>query len=166
MAMSVAVGCATGNGPDATAQEGAADQAKAPEERRTDSDTFRIGVWELDLLALDLEPRGTTFRMLDFKIFKLLEVGTGDDYHSFSLVEIPDLFNVLTTRHEGPTSEHRLADLQALALAVVRLDKESDRESETHVLKIPVAGSLYGHETDGAEEKYRVLYVFAWDAES
>jgi hypothetical protein len=103
--------------------------------------------------------------MLDFKILKLFEFGLGDEYHSFSLVEMPDLLNVVTSRHEGPTYEHRLADLQALALAVLRLDRESARESELHLLKVPVVGSFYGHETDGPEEKHRLLYVFGWDEE-
>ena len=51
----------------------------------------------------------------------------------------------------------------ALALAVLRLNKESERESEAHLLKIPVAGSFYGHEVDGADEKNTFLYVFGWD---
>jgi hypothetical protein len=162
-AMSLAVGCATGNGPGAAAQGADAKPPIALEERRTESHTFRIGFWELDFLALDLEPRGATFRILDFKILKALEIGWGDDYHSFSVVEMPDLLNVLTTRHEGPIYEHRLADLQALALAVLRLDQDSARESEMHLLKVPVIGSIYGQETDGPKETHKVLYLFAWD---
>ena len=111
-------------------------------------------------VALDLEPRGATFRLLDFKILKVLDIGWGDDYHSFSVVEMPDLLNVLTTRHEGPVSEHRFVDLQALALAAMRLVKKSEREAETQVLKIPLLGSLYGHEIDGATEEHTVLYLY------
>jgi hypothetical protein len=158
----LAAACATRSDPPAV---GDVSLAAPSETRRTESKTFKLAIWEFDFLALDLEPRGTTFRAMDFKIFKVLEIGGGPDYHSFSLVEFPDLLNVLTTRHEGPTYEHRLADVQALALAVLRLDKESARESETHLLKIPVAGSFYGHEVDGAEEKHKVLYVFGWDTE-
>jgi hypothetical protein len=103
--------------------------------------------------------------MLDFKILKLLEAGGGTDYHSFSLIEMPDLLNVITTRHEGPISEHRLVDLQALALAVFRMVKTSAREAETHLLKIPLIGSLYGHETDDAKEMHKIFYLFRWETE-
>jgi hypothetical protein len=165
LAMSVALGCATGSGSDPAAHEVEVSSPTGPEKPRTESHTFRIGFWELDFLALDLEPRGATFRIFDIKILKLLEIGWGADYHSFSVVEFPYLLNVLTTRHEGPTYEHRLADVQALALAVLRVGKASPRESEAHLLKVPVVGSLYGHEADGPEETYKVLYVFAWDTE-
>jgi hypothetical protein len=161
--------CASTGGAPVTqgTQVAAAGDAPVPvaEKPRTDSRTFRIGIWEFDLLALDLEPRGTTFRMLDFRIFKALEVGGGSDYHSFSVVSIPHILDVLTTRHEGPTYEHRLADLQALALAFLRLTKESERKYDTHLLKIPVAGSLYGREVDGATDNQTFLYVFGWDHE-
>lgn len=160
-ALLLSTGCATGSTP-VEAKVGVASSAPPVSTHRTDSRTFRIGIWEFDLLALDLEPRGATVRMLDLKIFKGLEVGGGSDYHSVSLVEIPDLLNVFTTRHEGPTYEHRFGDLQALALAALRFDKESERESEAHVLKIPVAGSFYSHEVDGTEDKHSLLYVFGW----
>lgn len=164
-AMSVALGCATGTAPAADEQETAASDRIAPEKQPVSSRVFRFGIWELDLLALDLEPRGTTFRMLDFKILKALEIGWGDDYHCFSLLEIPDLLNVMTTRHEGPGSEHRLVDVQALALAVVRLVKQSERETETHLLKAPLLGSIYGSETDGPERKNTALYLVRWESE-
>jgi hypothetical protein len=152
--VSVALGCATGNTPTA------AEPQAAPETQYQEPRTFRLGFWEIDLLALDREPRGTTFRMLDFRILKALEIGSGADYHSFSLVEMPDLLNVVTTRREGPTSEHRLVDLQALALAVLRLVRPSEQESETHLIKIPLVGSLYGYETDGIMEKQTILYLY------
>ena len=164
-AVSVALGCANGVTPYVAAAKGTAERHASLEQPRMDKQTFRLGIWEFDLLALDLEPRGTTFRMLDFKILKLLEIGAGADYHSFSLVEMPDLLNLITTRHEGSTSEHRLVDLQMLALSALRLDEESARESETHVLKVPVVGSLYGHEVDGSEESYKALYLIRWDGE-
>jgi hypothetical protein len=163
--ISVALGCASGVGPSVAAQTETAVPPAALEKPRAGSHGFRLGLWELDLLALDLEPRGTTFRMLDFKILKGLEIGGGDDYHSFSLIEMPNLLNVVTTRREGPTYEHRVADLQALALALLRLGKKSANESETHLLKVPVAGSLYGHDVDGPAEKRRLLYLFGWESE-
>jgi hypothetical protein len=163
--LSVALGCATGTGPEADAQADAASEETALEKQPAGPRTYRLGIWEFDLLALDLEPRGTTFRMLDFKILKLLEIGGGEDYHSVSLVEMPVLLNVFTTRHEGPVSEHRLVDLQALALAVGRFVKKSARETETHLLKIPVIGSLYGRDTDGGNDKHTVLYLIRWETE-
>jgi hypothetical protein len=163
--LSVALGCATGTAPVADAQANAGDAETTLEKQPRTPRTYRLGIWEFDLLALDLEPRGTTFRMLDFKILKLLEIGGGEDYHSVSLVEMPVLLNVLTTRHEGPVHEHRLVDVQALALAMGRYVKESARELETHLLKIPVVGSLYGYETDGAEKKHTVLYLVRWETE-
>jgi hypothetical protein len=158
--VSVALGCSTGNLTTAVVEQGAAPPLPALEKQDTGLRTFRLGFWEIDLLALDREPRGTTFRFLDFKILKALEIGSGADYHSFSLVEMPDLLNIVTTRHEGPVSEHRFVDLQALALAAMRLVKKSEREAETQVLKIPLLGSLYGHEIDGATEEHTVLYLY------
>lgn len=164
--LSVALGCATSGTPDVAAQPPPAAERHAELERpRTEPLTLRLGFWEIDFLALDLEPRGTTFRLLDFKILKVLEVGWGADYHSVSLVEMPDLLNGLTTRHEGPSYEHRLADVQMLALAPLRVVKTSARESEAHLLKVPVVGSLFGREIDGSEKKYGVLYLFRWETE-
>ncbi len=163
VAAALALGCASDSPPpDATSGSAAAAAKTAPEAR---SRTYRLGFWEFDLFALDLEPRGTTFRMLDIRIFKLLEVGGGKDYHSFSLVEMPQLFNVLTTRHEGPTHEFRVADVQALALALVRDTAESRTEKETHVLKVPVVGSMFGREIEGGTEKQMYLYVFRRELE-
>jgi hypothetical protein len=159
-ALSVALGCATGASPPTAEQGSPAEPQAGPETQHREPRTFRLGFWEIDLLAVDREPRGTTFRMLDFRILKLLEIGSGADYHSFSLAEIPDLLNVITTRHEGATSEHRFVDLQALALAALRLVRLSEQESETHLLKIPLVGSLYGHETDGIVEKQTILYLY------
>ena len=132
--------------------------------------TFRIGFWVFDLFAVDVEPKGTTFRMLDFRIFKLLEIGSGEKYHSFSLVELPYLLNLATTRSDGLTYEHRLLDVQAVDLAIARHRKASPKDAETHVLKIPIVGSAYGRDVqvtqpdDESPEEIReremVLYVF------
>jgi hypothetical protein len=166
-AMSAALACAAASAPEIAAQASEASSQPAPEAERAGPRTFRIGVWELDLLALDLEPSGTTFRMLDFKILKVLEIGRGADYHSFSLVEIPDLLHVISTRREGSTSEHRFVDLKALELAALRVVRthSSAEESETHLLKIPLLGSLYGHEIDGESERHKVLYLGRWETE-
>lgn len=171
--LALAIGCASTSGPALSAGGTSGPQAvatvaaaaKPAKPRRTDSRTFRIGFWEFDLLAMDLQPRGITFRVLDLAIAKALEIGGGHDYHSVSVLEIPHLLNVLTTRHEGPTYEHRLADLQALALAALRMTKESERKHDAYLLKIPVAGSLYSHEVDGGTEKHSLFYVFGWTHE-
>jgi hypothetical protein len=164
-ALWVAPGCASGNGPSPASETDATTPEATPQNQPTEPRTHRLGVWELDLFALDLEPRGTTVRMLDFKILKILEIGAGDDYHSVSLVEMPDLLNIITTRHEGPTSEHRLVDVQMLALAVLRLVRTSAREMETHLIKIPLLGSLYGHEKDGDKETHKILFLLRRDKE-
>jgi hypothetical protein len=167
-AVSVALVCASGAAPPAAPQETEAEGQAAPEEPQETRQSHRLGLWEFDLLALDREPRGTTFRMLDFKILKVLEIGRGAKYHSFSFIEIPELLNLVTTRREGPDAEHRFADVQALSLAVMRMVEEnaSPPESELHLLKIPVVGSLYGQEVSGAAEMHRLLYLFSWETES
>jgi hypothetical protein len=127
--------------------------------------TFRIGFWELDLVALDYEPRGTTFRLLDLAIFRLLDVGSGPDYHSFSLVEVPVLLNVFTTRREGITRELRVVDVQALALAFVRHLRESESTVETHFLKLPILGSLFAYQEDHGLEERTFLFLFRTESE-
>ena len=159
-----ALGCANGMAPLAAVADAAPPVAVAapePEEYRT----FRLGFWEVDLFALDFEPRGTTFRLLDLKILKVLEIGSGPDYHSFSLVEMPVLLNVITTRHEGPVQEHRFADVQALAFAPVRVLRESEDSAETHFLKVPILGSAYSRTIDGPTEHQTYLYLFRREME-
>lgn len=173
LAGAVALGCATSTPPqeesveaDISLTDPAAEEAPLePQETPPRSRTLRLGFWEIDLFALDLEPRGTTFRMLDFRIFKLLEVGFGENYHSVSLVEMPNLLNAITTRHEGIAHEHRFADVQALAVAVTRVLREDRDDAETHVMRLPVVGDFYGHELEGGEESRTILYLFRQDLE-
>ncbi|CAG1007398.1 hypothetical protein MYXO_03582 [Myxococcaceae bacterium] len=110
--------------------------------------SFRIGFWAFDLFAVDREPRGTTFRLLDFKIFKLFEFGQGEDYQAVSVLEMPDLFSPFTARREANTSETHVLDFEALSFAVFRGGRESESPEQTHVLKLPVLGSVYSMEND------------------
>jgi hypothetical protein len=150
---------------ESVTQEGAAvepgSEAAAEDEYRT----FRLGFWELDLLALDFEPRGTTFRLLDFRILRLLEIGGGPEYHAFSLVEMPVLFNVFTSRRDGITRELRIADVQAVATAVVRHTRESESEYQTHLLKLPVIGSFFSRQRDDGTEHQTFLFLFRREVE-
>jgi hypothetical protein len=103
--------------------------------------------------------------MLDFKILKVLEIGRGAKYHSFSFIEIPELLNLVTTRREGPDAEHRFADVQALSLAVMRMVEEnaSPPESELHLLKIPVVDrSRTGGER---RSEMRISLPLRWETE-
>jgi hypothetical protein len=162
-AVTLAPGCATATQAAEEAAElepAVEDVAPGTEAPESKYRKLRLGFWEIDLIALDREPRGTTLRLLDLKILRLLEVGFGEDYYSVSLVESPELLNVFTSRREGPSYEHRLLDLQALALAVGRATSESDDESSMNLLKMPILGSAYGHETEPVEERWNVLYVF------
>jgi hypothetical protein len=135
--------------------------AEAEEEYRT----FRIGFWELDLLALDVEPRGTTFRLLDFRILRLLEIGSGPEYHSFSMLEVPPLLNVFTTRRDGIERELRIVDIQAVATAVTRHLREAEDVYETHFFKLPVIGSLFSRQRDDGTEHQTYLYLFRREVE-
>lgn len=135
--------------------------APVPKPPEPDGNDFRIGFWEIDFLALDHEPRGTTFRFLDFKIFRFLEVGQGPDYQAFSLFEMPQLLNLFTTRREGDTRELRVLDVQAISLAMARQTQESQNASSSELLKLPVLGSVFAVET--AEEQptiERQTYLF------
>jgi hypothetical protein len=109
---------------------------------------FRIGFWEIDFFAVDQEPRGSTFRFLDFKIFRLLEVGQGTDYQAFGLFEMPELLSLFASRREGSSRELRVFDVQAIALALVRQIQTNEGESQTHILKLPVIGSVVSFEVD------------------
>jgi hypothetical protein len=161
IAIFVVSGCSTTKPPvEGTAAAG----APAAKEANSEPRTHRLGFWEIDLLAVDTAANRTTFRLLDFRIFKLLEIGSGEQYHSFSLVEMPVLLNILTTRRDGVTYEGRFIDVQAIALALARATRESTRKSETHFLKLPVIGSLYGREVDGGEEQLTFLYLIRREA--
>lgn len=161
---------------DAFSEEfGGAVDAQGEGSSRSEGRTIRLGFWVFDFLALDLEPDRTSFRMLDFKIIKLLEVGSGPNHHTFSLLEIPHLFSFAKTQSEGPTYEHRLLDLEAIELAVIRHRKSSPSDSETHFLKVPVLGSAYGQEVrvtqvdeespEEISERQMVLYVLRHEVE-
>jgi hypothetical protein len=143
----------------------AAETAAEPDRKPPDYRTFRLGFWEFDLMALDLEPRGTTFRLLDLRIFRLLEVGSGPDYHSFALGEIPPLVTLFSTRHEEETGEFKIVDVEALALALVRHTRDSESEFQTHFLKLPVLGSTFAREQEDGLEKQHILYVFRREVE-
>lgn len=150
----VGLGCATSTHPGQVLnlnQGVSAPPPAATEEFKPRS--YRIGFWEIDLFALDFEPRGTTFRMFDFKIFKLLEVGQGPDYQAFSFVEMPGLLNVVSSRHEEATGELRLFDVQALELALVRQTQDTETGGQTHFFKLPALGSLVSLQTDDSEPK-------------
>lgn len=165
----VALGCAT-PGPDGAVQSAgseepatestaeSASEASEVVEIAPRSRTYRIGVWKLDLMALDRLPDRTVFRLLDLRIFKLLEAGGGsDDFHSFALLEAPGVLELFTTRRDGAERELRLLDVQVLAL--LRDTHQSSRELETHVVKLPVLGSLYGHEVQGSTELWQYLFL-------
>lgn len=127
---------------------------------------FRIGFWEFDLLAVDREERGTTFRFMDFKIFKLFEVGQGESYRTFSFLEMPEIFSVFTSRQEEDASEVHVLDVEALSLALVRQSQESATESETHVVKLPVLGSVASSESVEDQpdlERQTVLFLIRRD---
>lgn len=170
-AAGIALGCATSSVPDAgaasvSAAPAAQDAANGADEAavvRSGREGWRLGVWELDLVALDREPRGTTFRLLDLKILKLLEIGGGDDYYSFALLETPGVIEPITVRRDGVTEELRLVDVQALAL--LRRTRDSSTEAETRVVKPPVLRSLYGTTQDGADQSVEYLFVFRQEVE-
>lgn len=148
-AAALALGCATTSQPGGSA--GAGGQVR--------SQTLRIGFWELDLVALDQEPRGTTFRLLDLKVFRLLEVGRGKEYHSFRFLEVPPLFHLGVSRREGAEQELRILDVDGLATALVRFNGQSERSSNLQVLKLPLIGSAYGREMGGGVENHTYGYV-------
>ncbi len=129
------------------AGEGAATGTVAPEVDSSAKD-FRIGFWEIDLLAVDHEPRGTTVRLFDFRIFRLLEIGQGPDYQSFSLFEMPGLLNLFTSQRDGASRELRIVDFQALSLAMVRQTQESENAYATSFLRLPVLGAVAAFEAD------------------
>jgi hypothetical protein len=168
----LALGCATSGapGPADVAADPAPGSDTVGEEGVSTADatvarsrTWRLGAWVIDLVALDVEPRGTTFRLLDLKILKLLEVGRGDDYYSFALLETPGVMEPVTVRRDGPTQELRLLDVQVLAL--LRRTRESATQEETRVVKPPILRSLYGHQLDGTEEQVEYLFVFRQEVE-
>ena len=131
--------------------------------------TIRLGFWVFDLFAVDLGPDRTRFRMLDFRIIKLLEIGSGSNYHSFSLLELPHLLTLAKTQRDGATYEHRLLDLEAVELAVARHRRSTPKDAETHLLKVPVLGSALGRDIrvtqadedspEEVRERQMVLYV-------
>jgi len=163
------LGCATA-GPDGSAPSAGADgaspatgsQATAGDAETVEiaprSRTYRIGVWKLDLVAVDRMPQRTVFRLLDLRIFKLLEIGSGsDDFYSYSVLEAPGVLELFTARRDGAQRELRILDVQALAL--LRDTHESSRELATHVVKLPILGSLYGHEIEGSTEQWQYLFL-------
>jgi len=148
-----------GSGAEAAAED-TAPAAPDADSEVADPPDFRIGFWVLDLFAIDREPRGETYRFLDLSVFRLFELGQGPDYRSFSLLEMPDLFNLVTSRREDPTAETRILDLQIIDFALFRQLVEAEDETQTHVLRLPVIGSAYGTVTEPELEKqtYGFLY--------
>lgn len=148
--------------PEAQTAAAAPDASKAAEPR---NDNFRIGFWEIDLFAIDREPRGETYRFLDFEIFRLFELGQGPAYQSFSFFEMPDLLNLFTFRREDDTSEVRAFDVQMIDLALFRHIREAEDEKQLHVLRLPVIGSLYGTVTEPEVDQEIYGYVYRRDVE-
>jgi hypothetical protein len=164
----IALGCATPRPQQQVlaSADGSVVSPVAAEEFKPRS--HRIGFWEIDLVAIDYEPRGTTFRLFDFKIFRLLEVGQGADYQAFSFAEMPGLLSPFTMRHEDASDELRVFDVQAVELALVRQTSESATESEAHYFKVPVLGSLFsveGDETQPELEHQSYFFVLRRDVE-
>jgi hypothetical protein len=182
-ALALALGCATSplarptasapageTGEDETAGAAAvgaaAETEPEPKPAEPSRDTFRIGFWELDLFALDFEPKGVTARLFDIRFLRLLEIGSGDDYHSVAFLEMPGLLHTFTTRREGIRHEQRLADVEAFAVAPLRYTRDNEEEAQLHVMKLPVLGSLVGFETEPGVEHQTYLYLLRRDVES
>lgn len=162
----------TDGAPSAPEASAGPEEASAPEQAAPppsvaatdplpDGNDFRIGFWEIDFIAVDRAPRGTTFRLLDFKIFRLLEVGQGPDYQAFSFFEMPELLSLFTSRQEGATSELRVMDVQAVSLALVRQTQESENISSSEYMKLPVLGPLFAVQTTEEQPtSERQTYLF------
>jgi hypothetical protein len=127
---------------------------------------FRLGFWEIDFLAVDEEAKGSTFRLLDFRIFKLLEVGRGPAYQSFRLLEIPELFHLFATGQEGESQELRVLDVEALGFALARQVDEGADSSSQEFFKLPVLGPMVGVERSPdqpATERQTYLFLVRRD---
>ncbi len=148
---------------DAAAVGDVAAADDAPIEVAPRSRTWRLGFWELDFLALDRAPNRTTFRLLDLGILSLLEIGSGEAYHSFRLLDAPGVVQLATFQGDGPTFDRRLLDIQLMAL--LRSVRESAQQEETHILKMPLMGSLYGWEIDGTRKTRHLLFLGRYDVE-
>ncbi len=138
--------------------------ATAEESARNDG--FRIGFWEIDLLAVDREPRGSTVRLLDFRIFKLLEAGQGPDYQSFRFFEMPDLLHLFSTSQEGESRELRVLDFEAIGLAATRQVAEDTDHASREYGKLPVLGSLFSvewNEEQPTTERQTYLFLVRRD---
>jgi hypothetical protein len=145
---------------EGTAELHAAEQTPAP-----GVESRRIGFWEVDLAAVDYEPRGTTYRIFDLKILRLLEFGQGSegsDYQSLGFLEMPGLLSLFANRRDDSSSELRVLDLQALDFAIFRQTRD-EGEGGTHFLKLPIIGSLWSVETDEEDpeiEHHTYGYLF------
>jgi len=181
-ALAAAVGCATsahretpGSHPGAgvdiamasegtTAGDAAGAVGAAPStERSVRSEIFRLGFWEIDLFSFERAPGRRQLRLMDFEILRLLEVGAGDGYHSFAFLEAPEVFQGFVTRSDGATHEHRVLDLQGLAL--FRSTKEGEAQTRTRLLKLPLLGDLYGHAVEGSMERRSLLYLLRHESQ-
>ncbi len=180
LVLSLAVGCASTGKPEPGAEAsdtgeveiGVGSEAAAPApppkpaRPKPRARTFKLGFWIFDLLAFDLDGRGGTLRFFDIRdVFKLMAVGGGSNYHMVDLAEAHNLFNIFETSHLNQAHVFRLADLEALRIAGVRVDRESERKSEAHFLKVPILGSFFRHERDGGEESWGLLYLLGYDVE-
>jgi hypothetical protein len=127
---------------------------------------FRIGFWEIDFFAIDHDPRGDTYRFLDFKIFRFFELGSGPDYQSIGFFEMPQLLSFFTLRRDGIDRELRVFDVQAIALALVRDLRDSEIGENTAILKLPILGSAYSIETDEDDPtlaRQTIMYLYRRD---
>jgi hypothetical protein len=172
MAASIVLGgAASARAEEATPEEAtpAVEAAPAmeadPSETTRDTESFRIGFWEIDLFAIDREPRGVTYRFFDVRILRLFELGQGPAYHAFGLFHMPDLLSLALSRSEDETREVRVFDVQAIDLAVFRHVRESADESGTHVLRLPVLGSLVAFESEPGVERQTYGYVVRQNVE-
>lgn len=154
-------------GSDVASPGPAAAPSVAPAEGPARNDGFRIGFWEIDLLAVDREPRGSTFRLLDFRIFRLLEAGQGPDYQSFRFFEMPDLLHLFSTSQEGESRELRVLDFEAIGLAATRQMAEDEDHASREYGKLPVLGSLFSvewSEEQPTTERQTYLFLVRRDA--
>ncbi len=164
-AVALGTGCATTSPepaePAPTPEAGVVSDETAAqilaEEEPQDRSDVRVG-WGIYLFDMQREPNRTTTRVLDLWILRLLEVGSGTnpDYSAFGLLEGP-LFKIFARRKDGVTRELRFADFRILAL--YRGKRQSEDQSEWHVLKLPFIGSLLSREEIGNEHKWTFLYL-------
>lgn len=125
-----------------------------------DDDDVDFGV---EVFRVHSTPERTRVKVLDLILVKLFEYDRREErYQKVEVLDVPFFTLYESSRHDERTST-RFPRVPLFSL--YRRDRDGEWESDIRLLSLPLIGSLYRHQVDGASHRRQVLFFIRWDSD-